>query len=94
MKVNKSYLKNYRLAGSTFLILLGSLALSLPHTTEGHYIHPLDHAEAVNVLKATAESALMTGHGCGTRDAGAVPGLKRRCFRAVRAAGHFAGHLD
>ena len=33
MKVNKSYLKNYRLAGSTFLILLGSLALSLPDAT-------------------------------------------------------------
>ena len=61
MKVNKSYLKNYRLAGSRFLILLGSLALSLPHATEGHYIHPLDHAEAVKVPKATPESALMTG---------------------------------
>ena len=61
MKINKSYLKNYRLAGSRFLILHGSLALSLPHATEGHYIHALDHAEAVNVLKATAESALVTG---------------------------------
>ena len=61
MKVNKSYVKNYPLAGSRFLVLLGSLALSLTHATEGHYIHPLGDADAVKVPNATAESAPMTG---------------------------------
>ena len=61
MKVNKSYLKTYPLSGSRFLILLGSLVLSLPHATEGHYIHALGHAEPVKVPNATAELAPMTG---------------------------------
>ena len=71
MKVNKSYLKNYPLAGCRFLILLGSLVLSLPHATESHYIHALGHAEPVKVPNATAELALMTG-AVGAR---ATPGM-------------------
>jgi hypothetical protein len=61
MNVNKSYLKNYPLACSRFLILLGSLALSLPHLTAGDYIHPLGHADPVKVLNTTAEPAPSTG---------------------------------
>lgn len=61
MKVNKNYLKIYPLAASRFLILLGSLALSLPQATGGHYIHPLGHADPVKVLNTTAEPALFTG---------------------------------
>jgi hypothetical protein len=60
MKVNKSYLKYYPLAGIRFLILLGSLALSLPHATGGHYIHPLGHADPVKVPNTTAELAPLT----------------------------------
>ena len=61
MIINKSYMKNYPLAGSRFLILLGWLTLSLPHATEGHYIHRLGHAEPVKVPNTTAELAPMTG---------------------------------
>jgi hypothetical protein len=61
MKVNKSYQKNYPLAGSRLLILLASLALGLPQPTQGHYIHPVGHAEPIKVPNATAELASMTG---------------------------------
>jgi hypothetical protein len=61
MKINKNYLKNYPLAGCRFLILLGSLALSLPYATQGHYINPLGHAKPFKVPNANAEPALMTG---------------------------------
>jgi hypothetical protein len=61
MKVNKSYLKKHPSAGIRFLILLGSLALSLPHATAGHYIHPLGHADPVKVPNTTAELAPLTG---------------------------------
>jgi hypothetical protein len=71
IKGDRSYLKNYSLAGSRFLILLGSLILSLPHATEGHYIHPLGHAQPVNIPNATAELASVIG----TVVAHAPPGL-------------------
>jgi hypothetical protein len=71
MKVNKSYVKNYPSAGRRFLILLGALALSLPYATEGHYIHPLGHAEPVKVPNAIDELAPLIG----TVVSRATPGL-------------------
>ena len=76
MKVNKSNLKTYPLGGSRFLILLGSLFLSLPHATEGQYIHPLAHAEPGKAPNATAELAPMNGT-VGARPTPGIPPVSR-----------------
>jgi hypothetical protein len=70
MKVNKSNLRNLQLAGSRFLILIGLLSLSLPHSTAGRYI-PLGQNDSVKSPNTTAELAPMTG----TVVARATPGL-------------------